>query len=70
MSIFAISIGEARYWEKTVYEVQAPRHIGKVFMMVRWWNGFRLSYRIPQEEKRNIPDCFVSLLKFLLEKEN
>ena len=35
MSIFAISIGEVRYWEKTVYEVQAPRHIGKVFMMVR-----------------------------------
>ena len=70
MPIFATSIDEVQYWEKTVSETQTPRHIGENFMMAQRWNNFRFSYKILQEEKRDIPDCKVCFSKFLLQKEN
>ena len=70
MPVFATSIDEVQYWEKTVSETQTPRHIGENFMMAQRWNSFRFSYKILQEEKRDIPDCKVCFSKFLLQKEN
>ena len=40
MPIFATSIVEVPYWEKTVSEVQTPRHIGENFMMAQRRNSF------------------------------
>ena len=70
MPIFATSIDEVRYWEKTVSEAQTPHHIGENFMIAQRWNGFRFSYGILQEEKRDIPDCKVCFSRVVLQKEN
>ena len=70
MPIVATSIEEARYWEKTASEAQATRHTGENLMMTQRWNSFQFSFRIPQEEKRDIPDSKVCFSKFVLQKEN
>ena len=68
MPIFAISIEEIRYWEKTVSEAQI-HVILEVLMMEQWWNSFQFSCRIPKEEKRDIPDCKACFPKLVLQKK-
>lgn len=68
--IFATSIDEVQYWGKTVSEAQTLRHIGENLMIAERWNSLQFSYRIPKEEKKDIPDCKICFSKFALQKEN
>ena len=68
--IFATSIDEVQYWGKTVSEAQTLRHSGENLMIAERRNSLQFSYRIPKEEKKDIPDCKICFSKFALQKEN